>query len=175
MQKHLLAGGSVEPKTQQCWENRAFLSFHLETKLPIIPLLEGHLCWHVGLWPPTFFLVYTDSLTFTRNGSYQLSGLARRHSGNKFASNAGDTGDSGSTPESGRSPGGHGDPLQYACLESSMDRGAWRATVHGAAESRTRLKWLSMLCMHRLFVTWFCPLTNDHNNVFLPISMSMVV
>ena len=30
-------------------------------------------------------------------------------------------------------------PLQYSCLESSMDRGAWWATVHGVAESRTRL------------------------------------
>ena len=40
-------------------------------------------------------------------------------------------GDPGLTPESGRSPGeGNGCPLQYSCLENSMDRGAWRATVH---------------------------------------------
>ena len=39
---------------------------------------------------------------------------------------------------SGRSPGGrHGNPLQYSCLEDPMDRGAWRATVHGVAESDT--------------------------------------
>ena len=39
-------------------------------------------------------------------------------------------GHSGSIPESGRSPGeGHGNPLQYSCLEDSMDRGAWRDTV----------------------------------------------
>ena len=31
--------------------------------------------------------------------------------------------------------GGHGNPLQYSCLENPMDRGAWRATVHGVAES----------------------------------------
>ena len=38
--------------------------------------------------------------------------------------------------ESGRSPGeGNGYPLQYSCLENSMDRGAWQATVHGFAES----------------------------------------
>ena len=43
-----------------------------------------------------------------------------------------------------RSPaGGHGNPLQYSCLENSMDRGAWRATVHRVAKSRTQLKWLS--------------------------------
>ena len=41
-------------------------------------------------------------------------------------------GDQGSIPGSGRSPGeGNGYPLQYSCLENSMDRGAWRATVHG--------------------------------------------
>ena len=40
-------------------------------------------------------------------------------------------GDAGSIPASGRSPGGgHGNPLQYSCLENSMKRGAWRATVH---------------------------------------------
>ena len=53
---------------------------------------------------------------------------------------AGDTRDAGSIPESGRSPGGgRGSPLQYSCLENPMDRGAWRATVHGVAESQTRL------------------------------------
>ena len=43
-------------------------------------------------------------------------------------------------PGSGRSPGGgHGNPLQCSCLENPMDRGAWRATVHGVAKSRTQL------------------------------------
>ena len=38
----------------------------------------------------------------------------------------------------GRSPGeGHGNPLQYSCLENAMDRGAWWATVHGVTESDT--------------------------------------
>ena len=39
--------------------------------------------------------------------------------------------------------GGPGNPLQYPCLETSMDRGAWWATVHGVSQSRTRLKHLS--------------------------------
>ena len=48
-----------------------------------------------------------------------------------------DVRDAGLVPGSGRSPrGGHGNPLQYSCLENSMDRGAWRATVHGVAQSR---------------------------------------
>ena len=46
----------------------------------------------------------------------------------------------GLIPGLGRSPGeGHGNPLQYSCLENSMDRRAWQATVHGAAKSQTRL------------------------------------
>ena len=45
-------------------------------------------------------------------------------------------GDMGSIPGSGRSPReGNGNPLQYSCLEIFLDRGAWRASVHGVAES----------------------------------------
>ena len=52
-----------------------------------------------------------------------------------------DAGDPGLIPELGRSPGeGNGNPLQYYRLENSMDRGAWRATAHGVAQSRTRLR-----------------------------------
>ena len=52
--------------------------------------------------------------------------------------------DVGSIPGSGRSPeGGHGNPLQYACLENPMDRGAWQTAVHRVAKSRTQLKQLS--------------------------------
>ena len=55
--------------------------------------------------------------------------------------NAGDIRDMGSIPGSGRSPGGgHGNPLQYSCLENPMDRGTWRATVHRVAKSQTKLK-----------------------------------
>ena len=55
--------------------------------------------------------------------------------------NAGDIRDAGSIPGSGRSPGGgHGNPLQYSCLENPVDRGAWRATVRGVTKSQTRLK-----------------------------------
>ena len=48
------------------------------------------------------------------------------------------TGDLGLMAESGRSPGeGNGYPLQYSCLENSMDRGAWWATVHEVAKTQT--------------------------------------
>ena len=52
--------------------------------------------------------------------------------------NAGDAGDMGSIPGSGRSPGeGNGYPLQYSCLKNSIERGAWWATVHGITKSQT--------------------------------------
>ena len=59
-----------------------------------------------------------------------------RGSDNKeFTCNAGDL---GSIPGWGRFPGGgHGNPLQYSCLENPMNRGAWQATVHGLAKSWT--------------------------------------
>ena len=58
----------------------------------------------------------------------------------KSACNSGDRGDVDSIPELGRFPGGgNGNPLQYSCLRNPKDRGAWRAIVHGAAKSRTRL------------------------------------
>ena len=51
---------------------------------------------------------------------------------------AGNMRDVSSIPGSGRSPGvGHGNPLQYSCLENPMDRGAWWATVHRVAKSQT--------------------------------------
>ena len=75
--------------------------------------------------------------------------------GKEFACNAGDP---GSIPGSGRSPGeGNGNPLQYSCLENSMDRGAWWATVHGVARVRHNLAkklpphiiWLYLTCKGR--------------------------
>ena len=54
-------------------------------------------------------------------------------------------GDPGSIPCLGRSPGGgHGNPLQYSCLENPMDRGAWWATVNGVSKSWIGLKRLSI-------------------------------
>ena len=60
------------------------------------------------------------------------------------ACSVGDVRYTGLIPGSGRSPGGgHGNPLQYSCLENPMDRRAWRATIHGVAKSQIRLKRLS--------------------------------
>ena len=59
--------------------------------------------------------------------------------------NAGNVIDMALIPGSGRSPGGrHGNPLQHSCLENPIGRGAWWATLHRVAKSRTLLKQLSM-------------------------------
>ena len=63
--------------------------------------------------------------------------------GSEVKASAYNTGDLGSIPGLGRSPGeGNGNPFQYSCLENPMDRGAWWATVHGVAKSWTQLKLL---------------------------------
>ena len=54
--------------------------------------------------------------------------------------NVGDTRDVGLIPGSGRSPGeGNGNPLQYSCLENSMDTGAWGPTIYGVTKNQIRL------------------------------------
>ena len=64
----------------------------------------------------------------------QKLGFPGSSDGKESTCNAGDL---DSIPGLGRSPGGgHGNPLQYSCLENPMDRGAWWATVHRAAESQ---------------------------------------
>ena len=70
------------------------------------------------------------------------SGLCRWQGGKESICNVGDrAGAMGSTPGSGRSPGGgHGNLLQYSCLENPMDRGAWWATVQGVTKSQTRVQ-----------------------------------
>ena len=76
--------------------------------------------------------------TYSSPRTSQAIGVKNLHA------NAGDIRNKVWIPESRRSPGGgHGNLLQYSCLENPMDRGAWRATVHRVTKSRTQLKWLS--------------------------------
>ena len=85
---------------------------------------------------PVFILMWLRS----------YSGLPGGSDGEESACNVRDT---GLIPGSGRSPGeGHGNPLQYPCLENPMDTGAWRATVHGVTESQTPLKRLLSAHIH---------------------------
>ena len=59
--------------------------------------------------------------------------------GKNLPASAGDIREVGSIPGSGRSPAGR-NPLQHSCLENPMDRGAWRATIHGVTKTWTRTK-----------------------------------
>ena len=72
----------------------------------------------------------------------------RGSSSKESACNAGDTGDMGLIPGSGRSPGGgHGNPLQYSCWENSMDRGAWWTMIHGDTTESTEH---TRMCTHSI-------------------------
>ena len=74
---------------------------------------------------------------------------------------AGDTRDMGSIPGSGRSARvGNGNSLQYSCLENSMDRGSWQATVHRVAKSQT---WRSMHALMTLWGGLFSPFHRGRN------------
>ena len=74
----------------------------------------------------------------------KLVGFPGDVSGKEPICNAGDIRDASSIPGLGRSPGeGNGNPLQYSCLENSIDRGAWLATVYGVAKTSTGLKRLN--------------------------------
>ena len=76
--------------------------------------------------------VHKSSVVLSKH--WHPPGLPQWLSGKEPACNAGARGDV--IPVSGRSPGGtHGNSPQYSCLENPMDRGAWRATVHGVAKS----------------------------------------
>ena len=86
----------------------------------------------------THFSILAWRIPWTENpGRPQSMGLQGGSDGKASAWNAEDP---DLIPESGRSPGGgHGNPLQYSCLENPMDRGARWATVHGVTKSWTRL------------------------------------
>ena len=74
----------------------------------------------------------------TLNIFFTQKGLPGSTSGKESAFQSRDIGDGGFIPGSGRSSeGGIGNPLQYSCLDNSMDRGTWWATVHGITESDT--------------------------------------
>ena len=84
-----------------------------------------------------YLLVYIS--VDSRNPNVSVNVLYNPHSSVVKESTC-SAGDLGSVPGLGRSPGeGNGNPLQYSCLESPMDRGAWQAIVHGVANSGMRL------------------------------------
>ena len=86
-----------------------------------------HFWFHAHPLPPKTILIHNLHKSFPSDAVVK-----------NLPAKAGDPRDTGLIPGWGRSPGGGtGNPLQYSCLENSMDRGAWRAIVHGAAKRRT--------------------------------------
>ena len=140
MDKMSLAGYSPRGTKSQTWMK--WLSTHIHRwSQPVVT----HNCWNWAIWIPLSIsssihptLLYINGVTrrkcaWKQTKTNQELGLPRWNSGEESA-NAEDARDAG------RSPGeGNGNPLQYSCLENSMGRGAWPATVHGVAESQTRL------------------------------------
>ena len=125
---------SIHPSISKQPTSMGRIDFHKGIDLsPSLTLLWDHSQSSLSLeslWlpmlkeSPYIFLSWSYSYRFP-NGS----------EGKESACNAGDT---GSIPESGRSPGGgNGNPLQYSCLGNPMDRGAWWASVRGVAKSQS--------------------------------------
>ena len=91
-------------------------------------------------------MITLSEINQTEKDKYMISlicgkGFPGGSVGTESTCNAGDAGDAGLIPESGRSPGGgHSNPLHYACLENPVDRGARQATVQRVAKSQTRLR-----------------------------------
>ena len=87
---------------------------------------------HFYSYPLTDLYIYDLHSSIYYFGASQVALIVKNP-----PTNAGDIGDMGLIPGSGRYPGEqHGNPLQYSCLEHHMDGGAWWVTVHGTAESR---------------------------------------
>ena len=83
-------------------------------------------------------MAYAEERKKGVHGPRNLLSLPDGSAGKESSCNSGDRGDLGLIPGSGRSPGGrNGNPFQYSCLQNSMDRGAWWATVSGVTKSRT--------------------------------------
>ena len=96
------------------------------------------MCW-CNSWLSVFFL-HKQELTNKLQPGTQLVYYPLPHAGSsddkESACNAGEP---GSIPGLGRSPGeANGYPLQYSCMENSVDRGAWWVTVYGVTESQTQ-------------------------------------
>ena len=93
---------------------------------------------------PGLILEVPCAVSFFKTMVSKCLGASPWLSGKEFTCNAGNVGDTGSVPGSGRSPGEeNGTPLQYSCLEYPMDREVWWAIVHEVSKNQTRLKRLN--------------------------------
>ena len=124
------------------WEPQVMALSEIDPLLDILLLYFFPFLFYIGLyWTFNVVLIqvwfsYTDTCIWASQVALVVKNPP---------ANAGDSRDVSLVPGSRRSlGGGHGNPLQYSCLENPMDRGAWWATVHRVAKSQTWLKQLSM-------------------------------
>ena len=128
------------------WEAKNFMWLTVCNSCFIVVVWnQTHNISEVCLYIYIYIYIYTSQVALVVNNLPASAGIIR---------------DTGSVRRSGRSPGGgHGNPLQYSCLENPMDRGAWWATVHGVAKSWT---WLKQLSTH----TCTCAHTNTYTHTY---------
>ena len=100
-----------------------------------VPFSRFHINLFFSFWLTSFCMTDFRFIRLTSQVALVVKNLSAK---------AGDTRNASSIPGSERSPGGgHGNPLQYSCLENPRDGGAWWAAVYGITHSHTWLKWLS--------------------------------
>ena len=122
------------PKPQSCYK-QSFESRILSRHLPGAPAAARFCEGHMGKFSSMSHLLSTCYVPGPMQGTVHSKTNNPRSSDSCISLAHGNVEDLGSIPGEG-----NGHPLQYACLENSTDRGAWWATVHGVAKSRT---WLS--------------------------------
>ena len=128
---------------------QTFSGYDREAQSPVFTYLTTNIFWVLSSQVITQQVTWETTPIYNKRTTTPLPINSKMSSYvvNNPPANAGDarnTRDIGLTPGLGRSPGeGHGNPLQYSCLENSMDRGAWQAIVHRVTKSWTWLKWLS--------------------------------
>ena len=107
-----------------------------------LKFLSWNIIFHSFIHPPIFISIWYLFRNYFKWGLCKASQVALVLKNSP--ANAGDVRDGSLIAGSGRSPGGgHGNPLQYSCLENPLDRGARWATIHRITQNWTRLKWLS--------------------------------
>ena len=131
---------SMEFSRQEYWSGFPFPTPRDRPEPGIVSCISSH--WQVDLLP-LLHLRSTEGTYFNIIKWVQASQVVL--AGKNLPANAGDVGEVGSIPGSGRSPERrHGNSLQNSCLENPIGRGAWQAIVCRVAQSQTRLKWLNM-------------------------------